>query len=75
MQMPSKSPGHVLHHLARSVDRRRVEARRRRELRRLNALPAEILCDIGLTREDIYDALAAPMNESAVRIFADRRRA
>ena len=75
MTQPAPAPGHVLHQLARSVDRRRLEARRRREIRHLRDLPPEILSDIGVTPEDIHDALSAPLSDNAVRIFADRRRA
>ena len=71
----AQATGHVLHRLANSVDRRRREAQHRRGIKRLEALPSDLLCDIGLTREDLHEARTMPRDRDALRILADRRRA
>lgn len=70
----ASSYGHVLHRLAQSVDRRRREARHRRGLKRLENLSPDLLCDVGLTREDLHDARTRPIRDDALRTLADRRR-
>lgn len=66
--------GHPLFNLAASIENRRNERRNRRAIAAMRALPSNLLCDVGLTPQDIDAALAMPNGRNASAELARRKK-